>query len=162
MSQMKVDVITNAAGNGAPSFTYGIGNQIVIGSANTSTSAANTSTSFAAFDQAPIVTIVPNITGTYKIWGSIGAQNNNQNGTAACGVQITATAGSPTTLFNQVGSGFATANINFTFALWGLFTLTAGVTYTFTVYGKTQSGQQIVLGNALMTGGVVLVAEQIS
>lgn len=135
--------------------------QVVVGSAQTSTGTV-TSNTFAAFTNAPSVSITPTVTGTYLVFGSFTIACNTIE-TGGVEIQITATVGSPTTVFNQaVDVGPPSANRNISVTPYAVFTLTAATSYTFTVFGKAPGADVLSLSNSATTAGTVLVVTQLS
>lgn len=133
--------------------------QVVIGTAQT-TNGTTTSATYAAPSNTVSVTIVPTVTGFYKVtatniimFGSIAGHSFSS--------RIVVTAGSPTTnIIGQINvdetSGFGTG-FNFTYNFFGVYTLTASVTYTFQLQGQIDAG---TLTFAFGTLNGFLIAEQ--
>ncbi len=110
----------------------------------TTTSSAVTSGSFTTFDNSPAFTIIPTITGTYKIYSSIALDINGTNPLSV--VRIINTSGAATLLAESQG----TLNITATgqescIFIQSTYTLTAGTTYIFDIQGKKVSGTNCIL-----------------
>lgn len=131
--------------------------QLVIGTAQTASS-TTTSASFVTLSTSPAVTITSQRTRFYKISGAFSGQNSAVN---RCQWQITATAGAPTTIFNQTAS--FTQNVGsdeLMFTVYGIFLLTTGTAYTFTLQAQTGGGT-LTIRNDVLINGAVLIAEEI-
>lgn len=134
---------------------------VEVGTPVTTNSAALVATGYTLFStNNPSVTIFPTVAGTYKVY-CIGAAYGSSAG-QICGIKINGASGSPTSVFNQEAiwaqgdNGFETL-----FSTYALFTLSAGVTYTWNLFGKV-SGGGIALASGQVAGGVALVAEQLT
>lgn len=123
-----------------------------------------TVTTFGAFTNAPTISFTARSNGMYKIEGVFTIQNSNVQ-TTGVGLQIVATTGSPTLIFNQsTDCGPVGANRNITVPAYGIWKLVAGTAYVFTVYGQTVSGDTLTLANASIAASVGhnLIATQLT
>lgn len=134
--------------------------QTVIGTPTTSSGSATSST-FADISNSPTVTIVPKKTKQYKVYTTFPAESQTVN--ATCDYTVNNTSGSATLVYKGDNSLTQTSTLgnyypNYIFAI---YSLTAGVSYSFNTQLKCDSGPAVgVAIFARPTGGTSLIVEE--
>lgn len=110
----------------------------------TTTSGALTSATFTTADNSPALSVVPNFTGTYKVYCSIPSQITD--GTSAkAAVRIIKTSGTGTLLSESQAMIAGATSVQMAASLFAqsTYTLTKGVTYIFDIQGSLISGTNL-------------------
>lgn len=138
-------------GPGASGFKFFASTQV------TTDSTTILSTSFTSFSNATaLLTFTPTISGTYKIYSN---PSIFENGVTEVGViRIFNSSGSGTLLYESQGGIYtsASSSINACFCQ-SVYTLTAGVSYSFDIQGKTTAGTIQIFGST--AGNFYMFAE---
>jgi hypothetical protein len=133
------------------------GRQIVLGTPQTTVGSV-TNASYTAPTNAPTVTITAERTGYYKIWGQFAIDGPSS---VDAYIEVIATSGSPTVIFNQdtlAPAATSTLAVGST-QPYTIVGLVAGSAYTFSVKMKSASGQVNIRNDKPATGHVLIAEE---
>lgn len=121
---------------------------------------AGGSSGFLDFDNAPVLTFTPTLSGNYMIQGTFSVYSGTV--ADAVGIQIIATAGSPTSIVLQdVVFNQAIASNDTVVSPYAIYKLVAGTSYSFTVQASSASSVAIALKNSQTVNGHVIVANKV-
>jgi hypothetical protein len=153
---LNVDSIANNAGTGAPNFPFGLTKaaNYAVGTAQTLASSV-TGASYANLTHRITVSFTPIATGSFLAYAYVPSTGPGGSGLHLI---VAPTSGSPGTVFVQ---DTIIVNGSTTLYVFGLFTLTGGVPYTFDIQGKMDSGGTGTISADAVFGGVALVIQQI-
>lgn len=117
----------------------------IFASSQVTTEALSSSTSFVTASNSPAFTFTPTVSGTYKVYASIPAQNDTTAQQAL--YRIFNTSGGATLLQESQATSFPVATGTFINNLTAQsnYTLTAGVTYVFDIQYKSSSGGDVYI-----------------
>lgn len=132
--------------------------QIVTGGNVTSDSSLNV-TSYAAFSPSVTVSFTASATAKYLIWVNITSYAIPSD---AMHYQVANTVGSATTVFQDSSEADSTG-VRVPMYIYGIFSLTNGVAYTFELQGRCGTGgsNAITLNASSRDNGVTMIAQQI-
>lgn len=143
--QNSADVETPILQSGSAAFATYASSQI------TTQSTGITNTSFETFSNSPVFTFTPTISGVYKIYASVVAENGINNDQAT--LRIFNTAGGATLISESQGAveghltGYGTAQ--YSSYIQSTYTLIAGTSYIFDIQAKVQSGDTVYMDGSI-------------
>jgi hypothetical protein len=120
------------------------------------------STTFTSFANAPSITFNPSLSGYWKVMATALVYSNTTNDVME--VKIQNTAGSATVTFEQSSLAIAAAaSQGGNVTPYGIYQLTAGTTYTFTVYAQNNHAPTATMtfANSLASTGNILMAQRL-
>lgn len=135
------------------------GSKQVVAGGNVTSDASLNVTSYAAFSPSVTVSFTATANAKYLIWVNITSYALPSDGMH---YQIANTVGSATTVFQDSSEADSTG-VRVPMYIYGIFTLSSGVAYTFELQGRCTSGgsNAITLNNASRDNGVTMIAQQI-